>query len=117
MRQPQRILYDNDTLLLSQQAFEAFSEHIENSPASTYALRQLMARLRSDGHELLAAHHKRANFDCGEQLLKLFLQQHAGQKKRRVPGQTHTVEPWKAACILLKKLQTQPNLSRAVKIL
>lgn len=39
-----RIVSDNDTLLLSQEAFAAFAASCENPPAPTDALRQLMAR-------------------------------------------------------------------------
>lgn len=45
-----RVVADNDTLLLSQQAFEAFVENVENPPTPTDALRQLMARRPSDAH-------------------------------------------------------------------
>jgi uncharacterized protein (DUF1778 family) len=45
-----RVVADNDTLLLSQQAFEAFVEQMENPQPATEALRQLMARLPFDAH-------------------------------------------------------------------
>jgi uncharacterized protein (DUF1778 family) len=45
-----RVVADNDTLLLSQQAFAAFAEHLENPPPPTDALRQLMARPPCDAH-------------------------------------------------------------------
>ena len=41
---------DCPTLLLSQQAFEAFAEHIESPPQPMEALRQLMARDPPDTH-------------------------------------------------------------------
>ena len=41
---------DCPTLLLSQQAFEAFVEHIESPPQPTEALRQVMARDLPDTH-------------------------------------------------------------------
>jgi uncharacterized protein (DUF1778 family) len=41
---------DCPTLLLSQQAFVAFAEHIESPPQPTEALRQLMARYPPDTH-------------------------------------------------------------------
>ena len=41
---------DCPTLLLSQQAFEAFAEHIECPPQPTEALRQVMARDLPDTH-------------------------------------------------------------------
>jgi GNAT superfamily N-acetyltransferase len=39
--------------------------------------------------ELLAAHHNRAKFDCGNQFLNLFLRQHAGQQQRKGLGKTY----------------------------
>jgi uncharacterized protein (DUF1778 family) len=39
-----RVVADNDTLRLSQQAFAAFADALENPPEPTDALRQLMAR-------------------------------------------------------------------------
>ncbi len=45
-----RVIADNDTLLFSQQAFEAFVEQLENPPPPNDALRQLMARFPSDAH-------------------------------------------------------------------
>lgn len=39
-----RVVADNDTLLLSQQAFEAFVDACENPPEPSEALRKLMAR-------------------------------------------------------------------------
>jgi uncharacterized protein (DUF1778 family) len=39
-----RVVADNDTLLLSQKAFEAFVAAGENAPEPTKALRRLMAR-------------------------------------------------------------------------
>jgi uncharacterized protein (DUF1778 family) len=39
-----RVVADNDTLLLSQQAFEAFVSACENPPPPNDALRKLMAR-------------------------------------------------------------------------
>lgn len=39
-----RVVADNETLLLSQQAFEAFASNCENPPPPNAALRQLMAR-------------------------------------------------------------------------
>jgi uncharacterized protein (DUF1778 family) len=39
-----RVVADNDTLLLSQQAFEAFVSACENPPEPNDALRELMAR-------------------------------------------------------------------------
>ena len=41
---------DCPTLLLSQQAFEAFVEQLENAPPPSDALRQLMAKFPSDAH-------------------------------------------------------------------
>lgn len=41
---------DCPTLLLSQQGFEAFAEHIESPPQPTEALSQLMARDPPDTH-------------------------------------------------------------------
>ncbi len=38
-----RIVADEDTLMLSQKAFEAFVAHCENPPEPTEALRKLMA--------------------------------------------------------------------------
>lgn len=38
-----RVVADNDTLMLSQQAFESFVATCENPPEPTEALRQLMA--------------------------------------------------------------------------
>ena len=43
-----RIIANNDTLLLSEQAFEAFVEQLENPPPPNDALRQLMAKFPSD---------------------------------------------------------------------
>ncbi len=45
-----RVIADNDTLLLSQQAFEAFVNNLENPPPPTEALRQLMARTQADAN-------------------------------------------------------------------
>ena len=39
--------------------------------------------------ERLAAHHQRANFDCGEPALNDFLQRQAGQLERRGFGKTY----------------------------
>lgn len=39
-----RVVIDNDSLLLSQQAFEAFAVALENPPSPTDALRELMRR-------------------------------------------------------------------------
>lgn len=39
--------------------------------------------------ELLAEHHDRAGFDCGEPLLNLFLLRHAGQQQRKGLGKTY----------------------------
>lgn len=41
---------DCPTLLLSQQAFEAFVEQLENAPRPGDTLRQLMAKFPSDAH-------------------------------------------------------------------
>lgn len=38
--------------------------------------------------ELLASHHDRAHFDCGESALNRFLQVHAGQQQRKGLGKT-----------------------------
>lgn len=45
-----RVVADNDTLLLSQQAFEDFVNNLENPKPPTDALRQLMARPQADAH-------------------------------------------------------------------
>ena len=45
-----RVIADNDTLLLSQQGFEAFVEQLENPPPPSDDLRQLMGRFPSDAH-------------------------------------------------------------------
>jgi hypothetical protein len=39
--------------------------------------------------ELLAAHHGRASFDCGEPALNQFLRQQAGQQQRKGLGKTY----------------------------
>lgn len=39
--------------------------------------------------ELLAAHHDRASFDCGEPALNQFLRQQAGQQQRKGLGKTY----------------------------
>lgn len=39
-----RVVADNDTLLMSQQAFEAFAYTCENPPPPNAALRQLLSR-------------------------------------------------------------------------
>ncbi len=45
-----RVVADNDTLLLSQQAFEDFVNNLENPPPPTEALRQLMDRPQADAN-------------------------------------------------------------------
>lgn len=45
-----RVIADNDTLLFSQQAFEAFVEQLQNPQPPSDALRQLMAKFPSDAN-------------------------------------------------------------------
>ena len=82
-----RVVTDNDTLLLSQQAFEAFINTCENSPARERSLTATHGRgVNPVRIELLAAAHNRKDFDCGEPELNAFLQQQAGQQQRKGLG-------------------------------
>ena len=85
-----RIVADKDTLVLFQEAFEAFIAKCEKPSKPTKALRKLMAlRWMSVRIERLTAVHRRASFDSGEPALNHFFQRQAGLMARRGVGKTY----------------------------
>ena len=85
-----RIVADKDTLVLSQEAFEAFIAKCEKPSKPTKALRKLMAlRWMSVRIERLTAVHRRASFDSEEPALNHFFQRQAGLMARRGVGKTY----------------------------